>query len=75
MKAKAKVVESWRQVDGGVRYLVAVSNRRGTVEVTIDADDRGELSGFVRGPGTRPDEDALLDAAFRAVGARRSARG
>lgn len=57
---KAKVVNSWRQVDGGTRYEVRV----GGYTVTVDSK-AGKLTGFVR--GFCPDESAILAAAFAAV--------
>jgi hypothetical protein len=60
---EATVEGCWRQVDGGVRYLVLT--RFG--EVTVDRGSDGALSGFAR-TGVRPeDEGRALRAAFREV--------
>lgn len=66
---KTKIVESWRQADGGVRYLVWTPYG----EITIDLV-RGKLTGFTR-PNYVGDEDAGLRAAFRAVRMRTIFRG
>jgi hypothetical protein len=59
------VKDSWPQVNGGVRYLVVASDG---VEITVDADTKGRLSGFVRGLGLDgPDENARLKLAWDAV--------
>jgi hypothetical protein len=62
-EAEFTVGNSWPQVGGGVRYLVSGP---GGVEITVDEDANGKLSGFVRG-AKRDDEDDLLRGAWNAV--------
>jgi len=57
----AQVIDSWAQVDGGVRYEVEVDGRT----VTIDEDAEGNWSGFVR--GAADNDRKLLKEAFVAV--------
>lgn len=62
MSRKAKVVESWRQLGGGMRYLVKV----GGYEVCVDWEPEGKLSGFVR-HHVLADEMDLIRAAIACV--------
>jgi hypothetical protein len=54
-----KIVESWPQVDGAVRYLL----RDGRGKITVDVKDR-EMTGFTR-HGYEGDEDKALKKAFK----------
>lgn len=58
----AEVINSWAQVDGGVRYEVEVDD----FTVTVDDDGDGHLSGFIRGE-TPANEDKVLARAFETV--------
>jgi len=60
---KTKVINSWNQVDGGMRYEVAVDNHT----VTVDVDARGKVTGFVRGICSSETERKVLEAAFKAI--------
>ena len=61
---KAKIANAWKQVDGGIRYEVTVTEKRETYTVTVDRVN-GKLSGWVR--GRCPNENKVLRAAFDAV--------
>jgi hypothetical protein len=54
-----KIVESWPQVDGAMRYLL----RDGHGKITVDVKDK-EMTGFTR-HGYEGDEDKALKKAFR----------
>ena len=54
-----KIVESWPQVDGAVRYLL----RDGHGKIMVDVKDR-EMTGFTR-HGYKGDEDKALKKAFK----------
>ena len=54
-----KIVESWPQVDGAVRYLL----RDGNGKITVDRKDK-EMTGFT-GHGYQGDEDKALKKAFK----------
>jgi hypothetical protein len=54
-----KIVESWPQVDGEVRYLL----RDGHGKITVDVKDK-EMTGFTR-HGYEGDEDKALKKAFK----------
>ena len=54
-----KIVESWPQVDGAVRYLL----RDGHGKITVDVKDN-EMTGFT-GHGYEGDEDKALKKAFK----------
>ena len=54
-----KIVESWPQVDGAVRYLL----RDGHGKITVDVNDK-EMTGFTR-HGYEGDEDKALKKAFK----------
>ena len=54
-----KIVESWPQVDGAVRYLL----RDGHGKITVDMNDK-EMTGFT-GHGYQGDEDKALKKAFK----------
>ena len=54
-----KIVESWPQVDGAVRYLL----RDGNGKITVDVKDK-EMTGFT-GHGYEGDEDKALKKAFK----------
>lgn len=54
-----KIVESWPQVDGAVRYLL----RDGHGNITVDVKDR-DMTGFTR-HGYEGDGDKALKKAFR----------
>jgi hypothetical protein len=54
-----KIVESWPQVDGAVRYLL----RDGHGKITVDVQDK-EMTGFTR-HGYEGDEDKALKKAFK----------
>ena len=54
-----KIVESWPQVDGAVRYLL----RDGHGKIAVDVKDN-EMTGFT-GHGYEGDEDKALKNAFK----------
>lgn len=54
-----KIVESWPQVDGAVRYML----RDGHGKITVDVKDK-EMTGFTR-HGYKGDEDKALKKAFK----------
>jgi hypothetical protein len=54
-----KIVESWPQVDGAVRYLL----RDGHGKIMVDVKDK-EMTGFTR-HGHKGDEDKVLKKAFK----------
>ena len=58
------ITNSWPQVDGGTRYLI-----KGRIHsVTVDEDDSGRLTGFVRNLLTTDKRYArVLRAGFAAV--------
>jgi hypothetical protein len=59
-----KIVGSWTQVDGAVRYLL----RDGQGKITVDVKDR-EMTGFTR-HGYEGDEDKALKKAFKFLGSK-----
>ena len=54
-----KIVDSWPQADGAVRYLL----RDGYGKITVDVKDK-EMTGFTR-HGYEGDEDKALKKAFK----------
>ena len=54
-----KIVESWPQVDGAVRYLL----RNGHGKIMVDVKDK-EMTGFTR-HGYKGDEDKAPKKAFK----------
>ena len=59
-----KIVESWPQIDGAVRYLL----RDGQGKITVDVKDK-EMTGFTR-HGYEGDEDKALKKAFKFLGSK-----
>lgn len=59
MYQKVKIVDSWRQIGGGTRYLLR--NKYGDITIDISA---GQYTGFCR-PGYRGDKVKGLQKAFR----------
>lgn len=62
--ASYRIVDQFPQIDGGTRYLVESPNG---IEITIDADRRGQLEGFVRPYPVASDPDADLAGAFKLI--------